>query len=104
MKSWQHKTVVILGVACLGLSIAIVFISQRNMRIQSEIQDRQQQLNNGVLGAEAQQITGRILQDMGTTAAKNEKMRNLLTKYGYNVRSSEPEAATQAPANTKEEN
>ncbi len=104
MKSWQYKTAVILGSACLGLSIAIVVVSQSNMRIQGEIQGRQQQLNSGVLGSEAQQITGNILQDMGATAAKNEKMRTLLTKYGYSVRSNEPTVPTKAPVTPEEEN
>jgi len=85
MKLWQYTTTVILGALCVGLSAAIIIISKSNIAIQEEIQGRQQKLNNGVLGQQAQQITGNILQDMAAVAAKNEKMRKLLSKHGYNI-------------------
>ena len=85
MKLWQYTAGVILGVVCVGLSVAIVLTARSNMALQESIQGRQQQLGNSVLGDKAQQITGNILQDMAATASKNEKMRTLLAKHGVNV-------------------
>lgn len=93
MKSWQYGTTVALGAVCAGLSLMIVLTSRSNMRMQEEIQSRQQTLNSGVLGQQAQQITGNILQDMAAVGAKNEKMRTLLSKYGYNIQAAKPEPA-----------
>lgn len=83
MKLWQYTTCVVLGTVCLGLGAVIVFTSQRTMTLQDDLQVRQQQLNNSVLGPQAQQIANSILQDMATSAATNNDMRALLAKYGY---------------------
>jgi len=101
MKLWQYTTGIILGVACVGLSITIVIIAKSNMVLQDSIQIRQQQLNNSVLGQQAQQITGNILQDMATTGAKNAKMRELLAKYGYSVPAAPAASSVKEPAETK---
>ena len=97
MKLWQYTICVILSVACVGLSVGIIFVSQRNTTMQNDIQARQQQLNNSVLGPQAQQITTSIMQDMAAIAAKNDKMRGLLAKHGYNVATPTPES-TPTPA------
>lgn len=83
MKQWQYTATVVLGVLCVGLSVAIIIASRTNISQQNDIQARQQQLNNSVLSQQARQITDPILQDMATVAAKNERMRLLLSKYGY---------------------
>lgn len=93
MKLWQYTTCVILGTACIGLSAGIVFTSRSNMALQDDIQARQQQLNNSVLGPQAQQVANSILQEMAATAPQNGKMRELLAKYGYNI----PAATAVAP-------
>ena len=67
------------------MSLAIVVTAKKNITIQGGIQARSQQLNNSVLGPQAQQITGNILQDMAAVAAKDTKMRDLLSKHGYNI-------------------
>lgn len=69
----------------------MVFTSKRNMALQDEIQIRQQQLNNSILGQQSQQIANSILQDMATSASKNDKMRALLARYGYNVPAVSPD-------------
>lgn len=85
MKLWQYTTCVVLGAACITLSASIILISRSNLTLQDAIQVRQQQLNNGVLGPQAQQVANSILQDMAATASKNEKMRDLLAKHGYTI-------------------
>ena len=103
MKAWQYTTTVILGVLCVGLSTAIVLTSQSNMTIQDEIQVRQQMLNKSVLGQQAQQITSTILQDMAAVAAKDEKMRKLLSKYGYTIPSAKQTPSKKAAVETSPE-
>lgn len=85
MKLWQYLTTVVLGLACAGLSAAIIYTTRSNVTLQEQVQQRQQRLSNSVLGQQAQQITGNILQDMAATAAKNARMRDLLSKYGFTV-------------------
>ena len=105
MKLWQYLTTVALGVACVGLSAAIVITAKSNVAMQDTIQARQQKLNTSVLGQQAQQITGTILQDMAATAAKNTKMRDLLAKHGYKVPAAEPASVkeTTTPAKAEKE-
>ena len=100
MKSWQYAITTIMGLACLGLSIAIVAISRNTISLQETIQERQAKLNSGILGPQAQQVTGNILQDMAAIASKDDKMRDLLAKYGFNVK---PAQSSNAPAKVKEE-
>jgi hypothetical protein len=95
MKLWQYTTCVVLSTVCLGLCAVIVFTSHRTMTLQDEMQVRQQQLNNSVLGPQAQQIANSILQDMATSAATNHDMRALLSKYGYVI----PAASSVSPDN-----
>jgi hypothetical protein len=39
----------------------------------------------GILGAQSQQITTSLLQDMAAVAARNTRMRELLAKHGYTI-------------------
>lgn len=101
MKLWQYVICMGLAITCLGLSIGIVVTARKNMELQDSIQLRQQQLNNSVLGQQAQQIANNILQDMAATAAKNEKMRDLLAKHGYKVPAAPAAASEIEPAKPK---
>ncbi len=105
MKAWQFFTALLLAFVCLGLSVAIVTMALANQRMQQEIQMRQVQLGNSVLGAQAQQIATTVIQDMGRVAISNEAMRQLLGKYGYTVQTTPASAAgTSTPkTNTQEE-
>lgn len=85
MKLWEYVASIVMGVACVALSVATVLTAKSNSTLQGSIQLRQQQLNNGVLGPQGQQVAGNILQEMATAAVKNKMMRLILTKHGYNV-------------------
>ena len=93
MKLWQYLITVTLGLACVGLSAAIVITARGSQTLQGQIQERQQKVNNSILGQQGQQITGNIMQDMAATAAKNAKMRELLAKYGYTIPAAQPPPA-----------
>ncbi len=99
MKPWQYITTMILALTCLGLAVSIVIVSSSRIRAQEEVNARQQQLNNGVLGQQGQQIQSGILQDMANSAAQNPKMRRLLTRHGYTVQG----GVTNAPSTSKED-
>lgn len=104
MTSLQYKTTIVVGALCLGMSLAIVVTAKKNIALQADIQERSQRLNSGVLGPQAQQITGNILQDMAAVAAKNAKMRDLLAKHGYNVPAAPaPESVKKSTPKVQEE-
>lgn len=93
MKLWQYVTSVLLALACLGVSVALVFVSMANQKDQKALQVQQARLNDGVLGQRGQQIASSIIQDMAGVSTKNAKIRKLLVKHGYNVPEPEPAAA-----------
>lgn len=95
MKLWQYVTSIVVGVACVVLSLATVVTARSNATLQGSIQLRQQQLNSGILGPQGQQVAGNILQEMATVAVKNPNMRRILTKYGYTVASPSVESPAQ---------
>ncbi|HEX8297252.1 MAG TPA: hypothetical protein VF593_13190 [Chthoniobacteraceae bacterium] len=68
---------------------------------QQQAQAQQEQINAGT--TISQQVGPALLRDMAVASTKNEKMKSLLTKHGYNVEL-KPDAAapgsTPAPAST----
>jgi hypothetical protein len=66
--------------------------------MQADLQRGQQQLTSGVLGPQAQQISGRVLQDMGDAALTNSALRALLERHGYRVNTGAGPATNTPPA------
>lgn len=89
MKPTQFYIGVALGAICLVLSIASVAMGQSNQRLQTEGQAQQLEINKGNT---SQQIGTNILREMAQVSVKNEKMKAILAKNGYNVQA--------APAST----
>ena len=88
MKPGPYFVLLLLGVACVGLTVALIVMAQTNQQLQAESQTRQQALNQGILGQQAQQISGGVIQDLTSAAAGNSAIRQLLEKHGYRVPSS----------------
>lgn len=101
MKLWQYVTSIVVGVACMALSVATVLTAKSNATLQGVIQLRQQQLNSGILGPQGQQVAGNILQEMATVAGKNQNMRKIFAKHGYNVESAPAASAEESRPDTK---
>jgi hypothetical protein len=90
---------------CLLLSIIIFAVGNSNQSIQAEVQKQQlelqkqqEQINTG--NQISQQVGPNLLRDMATSSVKNEKMKALLAKHGYNVTynpPASPAAATPIP-------
>jgi len=95
MKSGHYFTVLFLGVLCLLLCVSVVALAFVNERQQNRLDQRTQELNRGMMGAEAQQISGRVLQDLGAVAQQNAALRMVLAKHGYEI--ARPPAAALPP-------
>lgn len=97
MKPGQYFLSLLLGfitiLAC-GAVIALAFVNERQ---QDRIQLRQQVLNRGMLSPEARQISGQVLNDLGSVAQRSSALRTILQKHGYEV--NRPAAASQVATN-----
>ena len=88
---------------CLVLSIIIFAVGSSNNSLQIEVQKQQtalqaqqEEINAG--NAISQKIGPALLQDMAASSVKNEKMKSLLSKHGYNVQVKDaPASSTPAP-------
>lgn len=106
MKEWQSLLCIILGLACTGLSTAVVLLSRSNIAQQQLLQAGQQRLNNSVMAPQVQQIANGVLQDMAAIGAHDARMRELLARHGYKVQAAPPPDATPsatAPTHTPSE-
>jgi hypothetical protein len=74
----------------LVLAIILFAVGNSNQTLQTEIQKQQgelqkqqEQINTG--NTISQQVGPNLLRDMAISSVKNEKMKALLSKHGYNV-------------------
>lgn len=93
---------------CLILSVVVFAIGRSNHGIQQDIKKQQQGLQTqqqALQGQQqeieagnqiSQQIGPNLLRDMAASSVKNEKMKALLAKHGYNVQVKDT-PATPAP-------
>ena len=118
MKSVTFLLSTIASGLCLVLGIWLFFVSSSNQslqgdlqKLQQEMQDQQQlvqgkqqqyQVQQGQISegnAISQQVGPALLRDMAALSVKNEKMKTLLAKHGYNVEV-KAEEGTSTPAAT----
>lgn len=83
----------------LVLSIILFAVGSSNQSLQTEVQKKQQELQKQQQeidkgGQIVQKIGPSLLQDMANVAAKDDKMRELLKKNGYEIKAP---AASPAP-------
>lgn len=103
---------------CLVLGIWLLVLGGNSQSLQGELQKLQQEVQNQqqLLQAKQQQLQAQqeqitqgntisqqvgpaLLRDMASVSVKNDKMKTLLAKHGYNVEvKADPNAATPAPA------
>jgi septal ring factor EnvC (AmiA/AmiB activator) len=94
---------------CLILSLVVFAVSRSNHGIQQDIKKQQQEIQKQQQALQAQQqeieagnqisqqIGPNLLRDMAAASVKNEKMKALLAKHGYNVQVNK-DAPKDAPA------
>ncbi|MEO8043666.1 MAG: hypothetical protein ABI674_02060 [Spartobacteria bacterium] len=92
MKAWQFTVLLVLGIACLCLSLVTIVFARENRKLQQSVQEQQVIINKGNL---SQQIGTNLLREMAAVAQTDEKMRALLQQNGFSL-STEP-AASPAP-------
>ena len=85
MKPGAYFVVLLLAVAGIVLTAALILVTHTNQQLQVKLQAQQQALNQGILGQQAQQISAGILQDLANAAVGNPALRQLLEKHGYRV-------------------
>ena len=82
MKRWQYLVLLVLGAACLCLSLVTIVFARQNRKLQQVAQEQQAIIQKGAL---SQQIGSNLLREMAAVAPSDEKMRDLLKENGYNV-------------------
>jgi len=92
MKEWQSTTATGLGALTLLLAITLIGLGLFNQSKQKELGQQQQSFNEGRM---SDQIGGALLRDLAGASVNDDKIRNLLSKYGYKV-----EVKNNAPAAT----
>jgi hypothetical protein len=107
MKLGQYMFLLMLGLVCLGVSVATVWVAWGAGRMQSQLQWQQVRINSGLLGAQGQQVTAAILQELATVSKNDAEIRALLRRHGYTVNeeAAAPASGTGgAPRNLPKEN
>jgi len=101
MKISFYTSVAASGLSLL-LSIIIFAVGNSNQSLQAEIQKQQlelqkqqEQINTG--NQISQQVGPNLLRDMAVVSLKNDKMKALLGKHGYNVQQATPAPGAGAP-------
>lgn len=97
MKSGPYFVVLLLAVAGVVLTAALILMARTNQQLQVQLQAQQQTLNQGILGQQAQQISSGVLQDMANAAVDNAGIRKLLEQYGYHVAPAKSPAPVSKP-------
>jgi hypothetical protein len=102
MKICFYTSVVASGLSLL-LSIIIFAVGNSNQSLQAEIQKQQldlqkqqEQISTG--NQISQQVGPNLLRDMAVVSMKNDKMKALLGKHGYNVQQATPAPGAGAPS------
>ena len=102
MKISFYISVAASGVSLI-LSIVLFFFGSANQSLQqdvqkqqAELQKQQEQINKGE--AISQKVGPELLRDMAISSIKDEKMKQLLAKHGYNVATPTPGASPAAAA------
>ncbi|TAN39047.1 MAG: hypothetical protein EPN23_00615 [Verrucomicrobia bacterium] len=89
---------IILAALCLVLGLAVISTGKTSQKLQTELQQQQSEINNGLLSQRGQQLGNSILQDMVSVSARNPRMYKLLGENGYNITFQQPAASATIPA------
>lgn len=87
MKPAQYYILVALGALCLILSVFSVALAQSNQRLQAQLQSLQQEVQRGNV---SQQIGNNVVNDLGSLATTNPKVKEFLAKHGFNLAAPSP--------------
>ena len=91
MKRWQFILLLVVGLACICLTLVTIIFARQNQKLQVDVQAQQATINKGSL---SQQIGTNLLREMGTAAQTDDKMKDLLKANGYNFSANPMPSAT----------
>jgi len=97
MKPPQFIISVILSILPLILVIVLIFMGQKNERLQTQLQGEQAEINKGSM---SQQIGVNLLKEIAGASVKDDKLKDVLTKSGYSVTVNASPAPSSSPAAT----
>ena len=97
MQTFLFIAMRVVGGLCLLLVILVIAVAELNRQQQKTLQWRQQELVQGMLGPEAQRISAEVIQDIGNAARYNATIRELLSRYGYQLPSVMDSRASSPP-------
>jgi len=89
MKRAAYTVLMALGVACVAVTGAVIWLSMTNTALQERVQRQQDTLNRGVLSQQGREISANVVRAMGAVAVTNSAMREVLRKHGYTVQGPE---------------
>ena len=82
MKALHFYITLALGAICLALSLTTVVLGRSNNSLQVLQQQQQAEINKGNL---SMQVGQNLLRGMAEPSLKNEKIKQVLTRYGLTV-------------------
>ena len=82
MKPPQFIASVILALIPLILTINLIFMGQKNQSLQAQAQQQQEAINRGSM---IQQAGVNMLKDIAAASVKDDALKAVLSKSGYNV-------------------
>ena len=85
MRPWQFMLLLVIGIACLCLSLVTIVFARQNRQLQDALQAQQAMINKGAL---SQQVGNNLLREMAVVAQTDEQMRKLLQGNGFNLSAS----------------
>ncbi len=85
MRPWQFILLLVIGIACVCLSLVTIVFARQNRQLQEALQAQQALINKGAL---SQQVGNNLLREMATLARTDEKMHELLQGHGFNLSAS----------------
>ena len=85
MKASHFYLTLLIGFISLILSITLVAIDQSNQELLSLTEEQQKSLNQS---ANQQQVFQNIIREIAQASTKDERLKELLARHGFNVTNS----------------
>jgi len=95
MKPPLFIATVILSIIPLILVINLIFMGQKNQSLQTQAQGQQEEINKGSM---IQQVGVNILKEVAAASVKDDKLKDVLTKSGYQVSVNPSATSSPSPA------
>jgi len=96
MKPPLFIAAVITAVIPLILVISLIFMGQSNQKLQTQLQQQQEDINKGSM---SQQIGVNLLKEIAAASVKDVKLKDVLAKSGYTVTVNASPTPSASPAN-----